>query len=770
MATQPEHGPTPRGSSGGGLIGRAFRLFLNLLVLILVVALIVGFWGARAVSQDRDTSLEVTVLDGAVQIAQEGLEGETDLAGSVPLGGLLRVPAGSAAYLSFSDGSSARMKGPGELVLRRSHTFVQKPAPLEEYLERIGLVSKLTVPRVRQEVEVTLLSGEMLVEAAPAASPDSVFRLWFPAGVVQTEDAVLRVKATPEETTVQVGLGEASVGLLTHVEGEPALLAIPSLPTQREISAPSYTGPSATELVEGVADALPMLSGAFLPTNIDGIEYTPLSGDVPFFVGYTTGTAPGRDTGASIHERALSDAPAPPSAQVRRFTDADFNGKLPTGWTAHILPGNALTGKAAGSKYLATATVSKGRLMVNGLPLGVDVGPYLTDLPYILSIHTAEGEAVVTYLPEATAPPTTADEAPKSLVRSHRYFEDIPTPREVSTDPGVVGTNAGFAGATALVVMALRGMVNALLRREERTLGRAFAPLGRLLRGAFGGVTNVLTWLRRRFPLGILEAGVVLLAYGLIYSFLAQKDGVFGTNGVFILVSMSLTIGLVSLSDPYGRAIAGKIWRIPTQAGAYPGNLLIALGSVGTSRLLSLTPGLIFGTPGGLRELPESLGSRDRRILAIAGFAGTATLAVVSWGATLYLPTLETSEEGHKILQLMGPLASQLQDILLLIFVACLQRMAFGLLPMPGTVGNALLRWNKMAWVLIFGVMTLALWHFFLNKDSDVPQMVSENTLAFAAAMAGFALLMAAIGLYLRFRKSREPQVATAAEGDAAAT
>ena len=69
MATQPEPVPTHRGSSGVGFLGRAFRLFLNILVLLLVLALILGFWGARAVTQDRDTSLEVTVLEGTVLIA-----------------------------------------------------------------------------------------------------------------------------------------------------------------------------------------------------------------------------------------------------------------------------------------------------------------------------------------------------------------------------------------------------------------------------------------------------------------------------------------------------------------------------------------------------------------------------------------------------------------------------------------------------------------------------------------------------------------------------
>lgn len=144
-----------------------------------------------------------------------------------------------------------------------------------------------------------------------------------------------------------------------------------------------------------------------------------------------------------------------------------------------------------------------------------------------------------------------------------------------------------------------------------------------------------------------------------------------------------------------------------------------------------------------MRQLPEGINPREKSILAVAGLMGIGILAGLSWAGTSFLPQVVTSGLGERVIVVMGPLSSQAQDILLLVFVACLQRMTLSLLPIMGTPGNALFRWSKALWALMFTSVALALWHVLLNKSSSAPQMVSKNAVLFVTCVAGGAIALA---------------------------
>ena len=740
---------------------RFLKLVLNTIAVIVVVVVVIVFWGARPVVEDKDVSVKVTVSEGHIQLVHGEEVSDVDLSGEILKGGVARIPSGGVALLSFTDGSSARVDGPAELEVRQSHSFLSKPPPLRQLLARIGLSGGPDEVQIRKNVDVALASGTVLVQVAPAASAESSFRIASPGATVIGHDAVYRITQTSTTSNVQAGRGGPALGMLASIEGKPALVVVPEIPDQHEIEVLTYTGPDAGALMDSLERALATIQPYQGPAVVDSIEFTPVSEDVSYFLGQPSadGTGP-----ASVEKPTIaSSADAQQyilstEAVVQLITDQDVLERLPAGWSAHILPGNAMKVSGNGMTFVLTASVSDGRIKVDGLPLGFDLGQYMTDVPYVLGILTSDGVMEVTYLPDTFVPePEVEEERPVSVPHVDSYFNSIPSIREISLEPQVIGTNAFFAVLTSLVVAALGALTNALLRREEDTLGLVFRPLSRSIGRIITGIASGLSWLRRIVPLAALEVVLVLLAYGVIYSFLAQDRGIFGPNGLFILVSLTLSVGLVSMAGPYARAIAARFLRVPAKAGVFPANMLIAAGSVAVSRLFSLTPGLILGTPGGLRRDPEGFSNRDRSILAVAGFTGVGVVAGLSWAGAMYAPRL-TELPVAWMSGISSSLASALQDILLLTFAAALQGVAFGLLPFFRLPGRAIFQWSKPLWALLFSIVALAVWHVFLNKSDTAPDMVSKNAILFVGAMTGVAALLVLVGLYLRFRRRRSRQ------------
>ena len=427
------------------------------------------------------------------------------------------------------------------------------------------------------------------------------------------------------------------------------------------------------------------------------------------------------------------------------WTNKSIEANLPPGVSVRIRPGNVADVEVAGVHYAAVGELENGRLRISGLPLGIDVGRFLTDLPHIVRLTTEEGIARVQYL-EGVLPPEPDSGVPRALPHSSDYFASIKTPREINTDWRVLSTNAGLAGLTAAIVLLLAAFAGELLEEGEGLLGRLAGRLRRL-----AGDRRY----RRIRANGLTNGLLLIVLFGVIYSFNADPRGFMSPDGLFIFISMAIGVGMVSLAEPYFQSFWARRQNLPFRARLFPGNMLFAVGSAGITRMAGLEPGLIFGVPGG-NELEEGreIAPRQRVILAAIGFGGLVALGLTTWGLTALIPALMVFEAGRTILEVMGGLASKVQDLLLLTFLAAVEAMMFALLPVGERSGRAFLRFSRPLWFALFVVTAFFFWHVVLNPNADAGETLSANIAIFIIASSA-AVLGVYVLVWLKERRNQ---------------
>ena len=77
-----------------------------------------------------------------------------------------------------------------------------------------------------------------------------------------------------------------------------------------------------------------------------------------------------------------------------------------------------------------------------------------------------------------------------------------------------------------------------------------------------------------------------------IYSFNAPL-GFMSPDGLFISILMAIGVGMVRMAEPFPVPLARR-HGLPFPARLFPGNMLLAVGSAGITRIVELEPGLIF--------------------------------------------------------------------------------------------------------------------------------------------------------------------------------
>ena len=715
------------------------RALLNVLIILTILAAVVSLWGFRATSQHANPTVQARLESGEGQLSTVG-EPRRRLPVDFALGEGDGVDLSDKAvlFLAFPDGGAGRLLGPASLTVLETEHSVSSPAPLSSLLSDDDSVSK-----VKTTLVLRLDSGEFEVEAGPPASVDSIFEIRGPTVLVRARDDVLRVTIRPEgESSVEVTKGSARVALVAEGRSGAVPLVIPEMPSVQGIlvrPVPPSEGRDAAFLAatEALSEREPIRSGDFEFQRGRGAEF-------PFWVGYRAGGAP-----STVALLKLPVRPIPSQLigglTTDVWTNESIEANLPPGVSVRIRAGNVADVEIAGVDYAAVAELENGRLRISGLPLGIDVGRFLTDLPHIVRLTTEEGIARVQYL-EDVPPPELDSGVPRALPHSSEYFASIKTPREINTDWRVLSTNAGLAGLTAAMVLLLAAFAGELLEEGEGLLGKLAGRLRRLAGGRR---------YRRIRANGLTNGLLLIVLFGVIYSFNADPQGFMSPDGLFIFSSMAIGVGMVSLAEPYFQSFWARRHNLPFRARLFPGNMLFAVGSAGITRIAGLEPGLIFGVPGG-NELEEGreIEPRQRVILAAIGFGGLAALGLTTWGLTAVIPTLTVFEAGRTILEVMGGLASKVQDILLLTFLAAVEAMMFALLPVGERSGRAFLRFSRPLWFALFVVTAFFFWHVVLNPNADAGETLSANIAIFIIASSA-AVLGVYVLVWLKERRNQ---------------
>jgi hypothetical protein len=174
----------------------------------------------------------------------------------------------------------------------------------------------------------------------------------------------------------------------------------------------------------------------------------------------------------------------------------------------------------------------------------------------------------------------------------------IPTPLDVSTKPTVLGTNLLLAAVMMLPFAVAAELFTRTLGEHEGELRKKFRPMEwisrlqkRLEETAGAKIAQ------RPVARDALKLTGVILFYGLVFSLLDRTWNPFSLQGLILFLSMTIAYGVVGIADDIIQWRAIRKWGLTADLTLRPTNLLLAMASTTTSRLLSMVPGLMFGTP-----------------------------------------------------------------------------------------------------------------------------------------------------------------------------
>jgi hypothetical protein len=327
----------------------------------------------------------------------------------------------------------------------------------------------------------------------------------------------------------------------------------------------------------------------------------------------------------------------------------------------------------------------------------------------------------------------------------------IPTPLDVSTEPSVVGANLLLAALVMLPFAAAAEVFTRTLTEHEEVIKGRFPPFTRIFNIQAGFSKLVGGWLRGgRFWLDLIRLLAVVLFYGLVFSFLDPTWKPFSLTGLVLLFNMTVAYGLIGLADDLLQWRALRRWGLPGEIGLRLSGVIIAVVSTLTSRLLVLTPGLMFGTPEALQIDEEQFDQEKQgRFLKISAF----TLVALGFG--LWLPTLLTSYlQGLTLPASILDLIGGLEGFFLVVFAVALENLFVQMLGFPGGFGRAFKQRHRWWWLGGLILIAFLFYHTLLNPRGDLAQGLQESSVKLFLIVSGTFVIFA-FGLWLFFQRGK---------------
>jgi hypothetical protein len=324
----------------------------------------------------------------------------------------------------------------------------------------------------------------------------------------------------------------------------------------------------------------------------------------------------------------------------------------------------------------------------------------------------------------------------RGMVQPRPLFGQVPVPQQLSTEPRVVGANLFLAILMALVFGATSSILSNMLRDEEPRIQAWLRALG---------ITQLVEWIRglfgwtlsRGIRRGCLTLPLVLLIfglYGIIFAFLERGTSIFSREGALLAVTLAFSVGLVSFAGDFARRLVAWLYRERSSFNLYPVNLVIAAATVALSRIVNLSPGIVFGTPGGADIEDSGNPAKEERRNRALGITTILTLVVIGglgWAATgVVVNMLDVPFEG-RVAQVVARALTGATNLGLAIFLVALQTSFFELLPYAYSSGQPIFRWSKIVWVLFFTPIAFLFAHALLNPQYGFLDSFRESEVRF---------------------------------------
>lgn len=338
------------------------------------------------------------------------------------------------------------------------------------------------------------------------------------------------------------------------------------------------------------------------------------------------------------------------------------------------------------------------------------------------------------------------------VVEKRKLFENVPLPSEISTEMPVVVTNFSLAVIFAILFGVLGTMLNNLIRDKEGELqawmsylylDRLFLPLRAARFLADQDVQR-----------GCLSAPVIIFifaAYGLVFALLEPGINLLTPAGMQLAIILALSVGLISLAGDVAQRRVAWFWHRTSRFGVYPANLSVAAITTLFSRLIGLSPGILFGVPGGVDvdKGDEEPRFRDA-ILALTTLAVVAVFGILGWGIIALSRRVGEQTLSGEQLEFSAPLVQLSLALGLSLFVVAMETAFFEMVPLQWTMGSQIFRWNPLVWVLGFIPVTFAFAHTLLNPNGEYLDAF-EHTPVLVLTIVTVVLTLLLVGIWAFF-------------------
>jgi hypothetical protein len=320
----------------------------------------------------------------------------------------------------------------------------------------------------------------------------------------------------------------------------------------------------------------------------------------------------------------------------------------------------------------------------------------------------------------------------------------IPAPQDISTKPGVIGANLFLAALIMLPFAIAAEFFTRTLAENEESLRKKFFPLD-WTAGLQRRLSQLIgSHLHHPGLMDLIKLIGVMCFYGLVFSLLEHTWNPFSLQGLVLFVQMTIAYGIVGIADDILQWRVIRQWGFQAELTVRPTNLMLAVVSTATSRLFSVVPGLMFGTPEALHTDEAALDSdKQNRLLRISAITFTVIILI------FWIPTIVTG----LLLQLSLPtivadLIGGLEAFLLVVFAVALENTFVQILGFPGGFGLALKRRNRWLWLAGLVAVTFLFFHTLINPRGELASAIQEGNVLVLMAAAG-AFLAVSFGLWV---------------------
>jgi len=341
-----------------------------------------------------------------------------------------------------------------------------------------------------------------------------------------------------------------------------------------------------------------------------------------------------------------------------------------------------------------------------------------------------------------TPTPTPADE--------NSFTGSVPLPSQLSTDPGVIGTNVGLAILTVLIFYLAATIFNSTLKENYEIIQGWLRRASKRLR-FLSTSGSEMTGDRRGYKPKLrayLEGTLVVAICALIYWFL-NPYFTNGLRGIALFISLALGIAIATYSyDGTQVLVTTRRFHVPAGIRIYPIAIPIAVIFVVLSNAIHFHPGLIYGFVGGYAVLSVSNSKNlDRGQRAITILYGTLAILVISLGAFFFRELLYNLawREGNFWRYLV-------EDILVAAIAIGLEGLVFSLaVPLSFLDGGKLRAWKLWVWLLAALAVAFVFFYIIINKDHKLVEAARSMKVITMYILMGLSLVVS-IGTWLYFK------------------